>query len=114
MISFSSPVVAVGDVLLQDSVYLWVVADLRPSELLREASVAHLLSDTRVLHRFYRVALLQLLEEVAVGQFVSFVEEEAKGLCLHYIEAYVFDRRLRLVGLPCVELVGHRDTTSQR
>ena len=103
------PVVAVGDGLLQDGVLLGVVADRRFPELLHEISVAHLLDDARVHHGFYCVALLQLLQEVAVAQVVSLVEEEVEGARLHYIEAHVLDRLLRLVGLPGVELVEHRD-----
>ena len=62
-----------------------------------------------MLHGFYCVVLLQLLQEVAVAQVISFVEEEVEGARLHYIEAHVLDRLLRLVGLPGVELVEHRD-----
>ena len=103
------PVVAVGDGLLQDGVLLGVVADRRPPELLDQSFIVHLLDDARVLDCLYLVALLQLLQEVAVAQVVSLVEEEVEGARLHYIQAHVLDRFLLLVGLPGVELVEDRD-----
>ncbi|MFM7987281.1 MAG: hypothetical protein ACKPKO_49005, partial [Candidatus Fonsibacter sp.] len=54
------------------------------------------------------MVLLHLLHEVAVAQVVSLVEEEVEG-DLHYIGAHVLDRLRRLVGLPRVKLVEHRD-----
>ncbi|MFM7985048.1 MAG: hypothetical protein ACKPKO_37585, partial [Candidatus Fonsibacter sp.] len=37
------------------------------------------------------------------------VEEGVEGVGLHYIEAHVLDRLLRLSGMPCVELVAPWD-----
>ena len=103
------PVVAVGYGLLQDGVLLRVVVDRRPPELLHEAFIAHLLDYARVLHGLYFWAIIQLLQEVAVAQVVFLVEEEVEGASIHYIKAHVLDGIRRLVCLPRVELVEHRD-----
>ena len=58
-----------------------------------------------MLDGLYCMALLQLLQAVAVAQVVPpLVEEEVEGVRLHYIKAHVIDPLVRPVGLTGVEL----------